>query len=421
MPDISKSFINALVKQGAPDQVTYHWDDKLTGFAVRHMPSGLITYLFRYRAGKGREAPIRKVALGRHGTKLTPDQARTAAEAMNAKVTMARDPVAEVKAHVAQAKVAKQRAKDDVAKSYPAVLDTFAARHLSTIRTGAEVERAMRRHTLPRWQAKQADRISKADVIALIDDVSDDASPHAARLLRAYLSKLFTWCEQRDLVAVNPIRGTAKPVEATQRDRVLSDVEMEALWATFEAMPYPWSHFLKVLLLTAQRRDEVASMRWDDLNLGAGVWTIARESTKADRSHEVPLSPAVIEVLSSIERFGDHVFTTNGRSWIQGFSPLKKRIDASMAEILAVRTPQSKVGHWVLHDLRRTAATYMGRNGVQRDAITLTLNHSLPGITAIYDRAGRLPEKRHALDTWARVLTDIVTPTAVNVVPIRRA
>jgi integrase len=412
MPVITKRFVDAIKPV---ERLTIYWDDDMPGFGVRVMPSGFIGFLVQYRAGKGRGAPTRKVSLGAYG-KITVDQAREAAKLELGKAILGGDPVAERKAVQAEALRSNER-------TFGKVLDRFAKQHLTTLRTGAEVERALRRHALLRWQNKRIDRVSKGDAISLLDDVTDSNSPFAARLLRAYLHKLFTWAEGKDLVAANPVRGTAKPAIVIERDRVLTDSELVAFWASADALPYPWGPYLKVLALTAQRRDEVASMRWQDVDLNAGLWRIPRESTKADRAHEVPLSEPVKLLLEGIERLGEHVFTNSGLVPIQGHSKLKTRLDTAMLAALRQSSPKAVLPAWRVHDLRRTAATYMGRGGVQRDSITLVLNHALGGVTSIYDRAGRLPEKRHALDTWARVLVGIVSgeKDQTNIVPLKRA
>ena len=114
--------------------------------------------------------------------------------------------------------------------------------------------------------------------------------------------------------------------------------------------------FLKCLILTGQRRDEVSSMRWADLDLEARVWTLPRQATKGDRSHEVPLSPLAIEVLTALPRTGTYVFSsTRGERPISGYSKIKAR-----AEKIA------GFDDWRIHDLRRTAGTGMARAGIAR-------------------------------------------------------
>ena len=166
--------------------------------------------------------------------------------------------------------------------------------------------------------------------------------------------------------------------------------------------------FVKTLMLTAQRRSEVAAMRWQDLNLETRVWTLPREATKADRSHEVPLPSAVADLLSALPRVGHYVFTTDGKRPTSGFSKIKARLDRL-----------SGTAEWRLHDLRRTAGTGMARLGIATSTISRVLNYEEGGVTAIYNRYSYLDEKRRALEAWARNVDTLVNPALTNIVPLR--
>jgi len=180
------------------------------------------------------------------------------------------------------------------------------------------------------------------------------------------------------------------------RERVLSDSELKAIWEACDKQGWPFGPFVKMLIVTAQRLREVSHMRWEDIH--DGVWTLPRDITKPNRTHEVPLSPLALELLEGAPRLGDYVFMS-GRTDrpISGFSQTKKRLDAV-----------SGVSDWRYHDLRRTAGTNMARSGIAVSTISRVLNHKEGGVTAIYNRYSYLDEKRHALATWARRLTEIV-------------
>jgi integrase len=166
--------------------------------------------------------------------------------------------------------------------------------------------------------------------------------------------------------------------------------------------------FIQTLLLTAQRRDEVSTMRWQDIDLEARVWTLPRENTKADRAHEIPLAPLAIEVLTALPRTGEFVFSsTRGERPITGFSKLKAHTDQLAA-----------FSDWRLHDLRRTAGTGMARLGIAVSTISRVLNHQEGGVTKIYNRYSYLDEKRHALETWARRVESLVRPAPDNIVAL---
>jgi integrase len=126
------------------------------------------------------------------------------------------------------------------------------------------------------------------------------------------------------------------------------------------------------------------------------------------------LAPIAIDILTSLpHKASRYVFTTSGGTPISGFSKAKRRLDQAIA----------KAGHtmepWTIHDMRRSCATAMGRLGVSRFIIGKVLNHSDRSVTGIYDRYAYLPEKRHALESWAAHLSALVTPAPENVVAIR--
>ncbi len=168
------------------------------------------------------------------------------------------------------------------------------------------------------------------------------------------------------------------------------------------------------VLATAQRRSEVAGIRWQDVDLDQALWIIPREQTKSDRAHEVPLSALAIEILDGLPRMhAELVFPDcrHGRNPVSGFSKAKAITDKLVGDAAAP---------WRLHDLRRTAATGMARLGVSTSMISRVLNHANGhGVTGIYDRHGYLDEKRQALDIWGRRVVAIIRPeTAENVVTL---
>lgn len=174
-----------------------------------------------------------------------------------------------------------------------------------------------------------------------------------------------------------------------ERDRVLTDMEIKAVWNAAEEMGYPFGTLVQMLLVTGQRREEVAQMRWEQIT--NDTWTLPRTQTKADRAHEVPLSSLAMTILAGIPRFtGPYVFTTTGGTKpVSGYSKAKVRLDA-----------KSGVHGWCIHDLRRTCGTGLARLGIPLVTISRVLNHAEGGVTRIYARHSYLPEKREALEMW---------------------
>jgi integrase len=220
----------------------------------------------------------------------------------------------------------------------------------------------------------------------------------------AAVRKLFSWAASRDIVPVSPCVGVKPPAAEQSRDRVLSDSELRAVWLAADKLGGPFGALVKLLVLTGQRRDEVAGMCWAEIDLEARLWTLAAERVKNNRPHEVPLSDAAVAVLQALPRIGDaFVLTTNGESPSSGYSKGKRRLDA----LLPPDMPD-----WRLHDLRRTFASGMAKAGINLPVIERVLNHSsgsFAGVVGIYQRHDFRDEKRRALDTWGGFVTDLVS------------
>jgi integrase len=251
----------------------------------------------------------------------------------------------------------------------------------------------------------------------------------AADHLLARMRACFNWYATQDDKFVSPIvRGMARtnPRERA-RSRVLTDEEIRALWPLLPAFD-TFGGIVQMLLMTAQRRDEVAAMARSEIS--SGVWTLPASRYKTKRTQVVPLSKAAQAVVTSQNQIdnSDLVFTTTGKTAFSGFSKLKSRLDAAM--LTKLRQAAAERGDdatkvtlpdWRLHDLRRTAKTLMARAGVRPDISERVLGHVIAGIEGVYDRYGYVEEKRAALEALAALLHRIVNPSTHNVVALREA
>jgi integrase len=190
---------------------------------------------------------------------------------------------------------------------------------------------------------------------------------------------------------------------------------------------------VKLLLLTGQRRDEVASARWSEFDLGADMpaWTIPKDRAKNGKAHVVPLSPAVVEILDSLPRVKDEVdfvLTTTGKTGVSGFSRSKALLDATMMEIAKEEADargekdfEPQIVPWRLHDLRRTCASGMAELGQPVHVVEAVLNHksgSIKGVAAVYNRYEYAEEKRRALFAWATHVTSLIGARADNIISL---
>jgi len=211
--------------------------------------------------------------------------------------------------------------------------------------------------------------ITRAQLAATIDKVQARSNA-AARHLFADIRPVFAWALDRGLIEANPMAGMKAPAASEARDRVLSNEEIKAFWVAASAEGWPFSSVFKVLLLTGQRREEVAGMRWREVDLDAGQWTIAKERCKNGKVHTVDLYAEAVRLLDPLsdaaaprlmmntEGEEDFVFSTTGCTPVSGFGRVKVRLDARMKEMLG-----DKFQPWRTHDLRRTAASGMAALG----------------------------------------------------------
>lgn len=409
-------------------------DTEVKGFAFKRTPAGKGVYLFIYRMG-GRGSRLQKYTIGEHGKPWTVERARDEAAELRRMVRgdtrSGRAPVdpATIKAAV-RAAAAEQSAAGDP-DNPPAILRSqlewvaaeFLARYARRRNDSwRETDRLFAKHVLPAWSGRQITAIPRSDVHALLDGMVDAGTPVLANRTLAAVRKLFNWAIDREIgtpepLIVNPAARMGRPGAEVRRERELSDNEIATMWPALDTLGYPFGSVLKVCLLTAQRRNEVARMRWQDLDLeGERIWQLTSASTKAERAHIVPLAPAVIEILSALPRLGDFVFTTLGDRPVSGLSKAKVRADLLIAAH-AEEHGRAKLAPWTIHDLRRTTTTGLSRLGVDPHIKSRVLNHAPKDVTERhYDRYQYLAEKRRALELWAAHVGRVTSPRPENVV-----
>ena len=309
-------------------------------------------------------------------------------------------------ADVAQA---KKDAREKLTGAHRDLAERYLSIHVKPGRYWEEKRvRLLSLDELKALHGKPVALITRGDIVALIDKVQA-RSQASARVLFSDLRPIFAWALDRAAIEVNPIVGMKGPQPLEARDRVLSEAEIKAFWEAVSAEGWPFSSVFKVLLLTGQRREEVAGMRWREVDLDAGNWTIAKERCKNGKAHTVDLHP---EAVAALDPFGDAaaprlmkatdtedlVFSTTWRTPVSGFSKVKERIDARMQTILG-----DKFQPWRTHDLRRTAASGMAALGFQPHVIERVLNHvsgAQGGLVGVYQRHEYRAERCRAIMAW---------------------
>jgi integrase len=260
-----------------------------------------------------------------------------------------------------------------------------------------QVTRSLKVDLLPSWRGKRVDEIGKRDVIELLDSIADRGAPIMARSVQSYIRRFFRWCIERDILRIDPTAGMPRVGNRKSRDRVLTDEELDKVWAACNGT---YGAVVRMLALTGARREEIAQLRWSEID-GATI-KLEGSRTKTGAPHTIPLSSAAQALLNSLPRLGDFVFTANGTKPISHWSQPKLRLDGA-----------SGVTNWRIHDLRRTAATGMQRLGVNLQTIEAVLGHmsgSRSGVVGVYQRHSFDAEKRAALEAWGAHVMALVQP-----------
>ncbi|MSX01593.1 MAG: DUF4102 domain-containing protein [Actinobacteria bacterium] len=385
-------------------------DDGVVGLYLVVQPSGSKSWAYRYRFG----GVPRKLTLGAYPA-LSIKDGRDAARSAMATLDRGRDP--------ADDKRREKQARLDGTSSVDHALNEFITLHVkarnrpTTIATTVGFIDGLVR---PAWARRSLKSISKADVNSLLRSIVERGTPATANRTHAILRKFFGWCAEQAILEVSPAAGVKAPAKSNTSDRVLTNDEIALCWAACDRIGWPFGPMVQLLLLTGQRRSEVAGMRWAELDLRSTspTWTIPKERSKNAKAHTVPLSDLAVQVINALPRVASdagYCFTTNGEASVSGYSKGKARLDAAMVAVMVEaglgdgdRPPT--VDAWRLHDLRRTAATGMAGLGTAVHVVEAALNHvsgRISGVAAIYNRFEYADEKRVALQTWANHLRNL--------------
>jgi integrase len=369
-----------------------HFDDTLPGFGLRLRQSGdriRRSWVYQYRRAGGQ----RRMSLG-NADVVDVAKARPAAVKAAAKVTLGEDP---------QQDKAEKRERDS--HSLKALIRTYLAwKESSGVRPLTLI--AIRRYLLgPYFRALHSmpvDRVGRKDVAGRVLAIARENGKVTAARARTALQTMFTWAMQQGLAESNPFVGTAAPKGNPPRERVLDDRELAEVWRA--AGDDDFGRVVRLCICTGQRRGEVGSMEWSEIDRDRAVWVIPSSKAKNHKQHAVPLSALALSIIAEVpERvgraylFGDRAagFTTWGVS--------KRALDQRLA---------GKVAKWTLHDLRRSAVTRMCDLGVGPHIVEELLNHHSghrAGIAGVYNRSRYEREVRAAVALWGDHLRSLIT------------
>ena len=360
-------------------------DDLMPGLVLRVSPSGTMTFCLHGRIN----GTMRRVAIGRYGV-------ITLAEA--------RERVRQVLYEIESGRF-EERTGVEVENriTLGEVIPDYVEKHAkSQNRDWRNKQSLLAKFT--DLHGKRLDQIKRADVVKALDTIVKTAPVSANRAL-AHLKHLMNWCVDRGMLDASPLVGMKLPTKETPRERALTNNELRALWAASDADGYPFGDCMKLLILSGQRRTEVAALRWSELDLDKRLWTLPSARAKNGKQHTVPITDSMLNVLRRVPRYlsSDYVFTTTGKTPISGFGRVKDRMDKALPKGTAP---------WTIHDLRRTMSTNLAMLNIPQPVTEALLNHRsgvVSGVAAIYNVYSYADEKRDALEKWNRHLTKIQT------------
>ena len=390
---ITKRTIDALIANGAEG---FLWDDGIKGFGAKITRSGAVSYILQFRMG-GRESTTRRYTIGPHGSPWTPVTAREEASRLLLLIAQGIDPV----------EADKQRRREAVDLAFAHYADLFQ----NACASGSWnrlVERSLRLYVKPVLGSKPLPKIRRFDVVAVFDRMPAHQVANRRNVF-AVLRRLFRWAVSRGDIERSPMEGMETPPPVKARDRWLSNDELGRVWRQTFHTHHCFGPIVRLLMVTGQRREEVSSLTWSELDRHALLWTLPGDRSKNGEPNLIPLNALAVSVLDEVAQSQNwprqgKVFATSSGARFTAYDKGKKKIDRRLAE-----DGGEPVAPWRLHDLRRTLATGFQRLGVRFEVTEAVLNHvsgSRAGVAGVYQRHDWKKEKAAALGQW----TDHIAP-----------
>jgi integrase len=374
-----------------------YFDEAVPGFGLRLRRGGGRGYVFQYKLGTKQ----RRMSLGAASARNIGDIRKTA-EQLYHRVKLGEDPASDRTQAIAAA-----------AQTFEASAREFleGARDRLSVHTYHDCERHLLRDAKTLHQLQLA-KITRADIASVLTAAVRNSGAVTANRVRTSLGSFFAWGLQHGRIEANPVVGTARSRERP-RERVLSTAELKLIWEQSGESDH--AEVTRLLILTAQRAGEIGNLRWSEIHGDAIV--LPSERTKNRRPHTIPLSATAADILAQKQRRSgrDLIFGKRG-SGFGGWSKFKKRLDERIAAANGKPLPP-----WVIHDIRRSAATCLAEIGVLPHVIESILNHVKPRIEAVYNKSTYEAEKRTALNRWAAHLAAILDGESSNITPLRSA
>ncbi len=368
------------------------FDEEQRGLGVRVTAGGGKTFLAQYSfAGAKRRIPLGACSA------ISLAAAREAVRAFLGDVAKGKDPASE------RDEARRKASQNSVALAE--LIDRWAKLHLSGLRPNyALAAESTLRRVFAQQSGRPASSLDRAAVIRALDGLTQDGKTAMASATARYGSAMFSWAVRRGAVSTNPFERVPL-APTTRRERVLSEDEIRRIWAATDGAG-SFNAIVRMLLISGQRREEVAGMTWREVSLERSLWTIPAGRAKNGVAHLVPLPKPAHAILQTAPTLGnadqdDLALVFPGeRGVFSGWSKSKDRLDR-----------RSGTSDWTLHDLRRTVATGLQKLGIRLEVTEAVLNHvsgSRAGIVGVYQRHDYADEKNEALCKWSSYVSRII-------------
>lgn len=385
-------------------------DTVLPGLVLRVTDKGVKSFAVRYRHG----TRTLRYTIGKTPP-LKLKKAREIAHPLLASARQGQNPMDEKRA----AKAARDRSP-----ACEKVVERFIKHQDKRVADGDlkpahanEVARLLRKQVAQPWKARTLASIEAEDVATLLDEIG---SMNTRRHTFFALRSLFKWAKGVRIIESLPIgEDFPTPAKPSDRERVLEERELKSVWRAVRATYTTYHAIVQLLIATAQRRDEVAEAEWSEFDLTKAVWTIPAKRTKNGKAHRVPLTALALQLIRNIPKV-DPVFlfpgqAKRGKTYLQGQS--RRHTFSGWSRSKTRLDKASGIRDWRVHDLRRTAATWMAAHGVAPHVVERIINHSsgqISGVAAVYNRAQYEREMRDALEQWSLHLAEEPSPWIIE-------
>lgn len=394
------------------DRDAFLWDagdGSTKGFGLKVTPAGVKTFVYQYRMG-GRAAKTKRWTIGKLG-KWTAAAARTEAERLGKLVDQGIDPVDEK----------QKREREAATLGFRGYVETFAEGYLQTDwgTSWQQAKRQLEMHVVPHLGDTPLPTIKVADLNPVFDALR--SKPAVQRNVYAVTRKLLNWAAKRGDIDASPMAKMDAPAGVKRRKRLLSSDEMFACWHASFSLDGPRGALIRLLMITLQRRSEVAGLPWAEVDKAKRQWLLPGARAKNGQDHIVPLSDLALAEFEAMgwKTRGLVMPSSTGKTPVSNFSDMKAALDKAMRPILQKRADERadaagedrhpvEIAPWRLHDLRRTGTTNLQALGFPIEVGERVINHheggEAAGIRAVYNLYEYLPEKTRALEAWAAFL-----------------